>query len=92
MESAVSAYLLGRSQEEGFEVFWWRERGKEVDFVIQKGSKLTVIEVKSGRINNIGGSLAFKERYPHAFSLIIGSHGSVFSLGGFRSGLVPLFI
>ena len=73
VESAVGAYLLSRGKEEGFEVYWWRERNNEVDFVIKKGSRLTAIEVKSGRVKNVGGSLVFKQRYPEALSLIIGS-------------------
>ena len=73
VESAVGAYLLSRGREEGFEVYWWRERGDEVDFVIKKGSQLTALEVKSGRIKNTGGSLIFKKLYPDALSLIVGS-------------------
>jgi len=73
VESAVGAYLLSRSKEEGFEVYWWRERSNEVDFVIKKGSRLTAIEVKSGRVKNIGGSLVFKKLYPEALSLVVGS-------------------
>jgi len=59
VESAVGAYLLARSKTDDFEVYWWREREKEVDFIIKKGSKLTAIEVKSGRIRNTGGGLEF---------------------------------
>jgi predicted AAA+ superfamily ATPase len=73
VESAVGAYLLARGQEEGFEVYWWRERNYEVDFVIKKGSQLTAIEVKSGRVKGVGGSLVFKQQYPDALSLIVGS-------------------
>jgi predicted AAA+ superfamily ATPase len=73
VESAAGAYLLARGKEEGFEVFWWRERNHEVDLVIKKGSRLTAIEVKSGRVKNVGGSLVFKQHYPEALSLIIGS-------------------
>jgi predicted AAA+ superfamily ATPase len=73
VESAVGAYLLARGVEEGFEVYWWRERGDEVDFVIKKGNRLTAIEVKSGRVKNVGGSLVFKKLYPEALSLIVGS-------------------
>ncbi|MCL2694591.1 MAG: ATP-binding protein, partial [Oscillospiraceae bacterium] len=36
VESAVGAYLLARGKEEGFEVYWWRDRSDEVDFVIEK--------------------------------------------------------
>lgn len=73
VESAVGAYLLARSKEEGFEVFWWRERSNEVDFVIRQGSQLTAIEVKSGRVKNVGGSVKFKEQHPKAMAVIIGS-------------------
>jgi predicted AAA+ superfamily ATPase len=89
-ESAVGAYLLARGKEEGFEVYWWRERDNEVDFVIEKGSLLTAIEVKSGRVKNTGGSLVFKKRYPEALSLIIGSAN--LSLEDFLSGKKPLFL
>jgi len=90
VESAVGAYLLARGKEEGFEVYWWRDRGNEVDFVIKKGSRLTAIEVKSGRVKGIGGSLVFKRLYPEALSLIIGS--SNYGLEDFLSGKKPIFI
>ena len=90
VESAVGAYLLARANEEGFDVFWWRERDCEVDFVIKKGSLLTAIEVKSGRVKHIGGSLEFKRLNPQAFSLIIG--GEDCRLEDFLLGNKPLFL
>ncbi|MHB8962810.1 MAG: ATP-binding protein [Saccharofermentanales bacterium] len=90
VESAVGAYLLARGKEEGFEVYWWRERSNEVDFVIKKGSSLTAFEVKSGRVKNTGGSLVFKKLYPEALSLIIGSTN--LSLEDFLSGKKALFL
>lgn len=90
VESAVGAYLLARGKEEGFEVYWWRERNNEVDFVIKKGSSLTAFEVKSGRVKNTGGSLVFKKQYPEALSLIIGSTN--LTLEDFLSGKKQLFL
>jgi len=90
VESAVGAYLLARGKEEGFEVYWWRDRGNEVDFVIKKGSQLTAIEVKSGRVKGVGGSLVFKQLYPEALSLIIGSVN--YGLEDFLLGNKPIFI
>jgi predicted AAA+ superfamily ATPase len=90
VESAVGAYLLARGTEESFEVYWWRERSNEVDFVICKGDRLTAIEVKSGRVKNTGGSLAFKKIYPSAYSLIVGSADT--PLEDFLLGKIPLFI
>jgi predicted AAA+ superfamily ATPase len=89
-ESAVGAYLLARGKEEGFEVYWWRERNNEVDFVIKKGSRLTALEVKSGRVKNVGGSLVFKQMYPAALSLLIGSAN--LSLEDFLLGKTQLFL
>ena len=90
VESAVGAYLLVRGKEEGFEVYWWRERNNEVDFVIKKGSQLTAIEVKSGKVKGVGGSLVFKQLYPEAFSLIIGSTN--YGLEDFLLGKKPIFL
>jgi predicted AAA+ superfamily ATPase len=90
VESAVGAYLLARGKEEGFEVYWWRERNHEVDFVIKKGNLLTAIEVKSGRVKNVGGSFVFKKKYPEAFSLVIGNAN--LSLEDFLLGQTPLFL
>lgn len=89
VESAVGAYLLARSKEEGFDVFWWRDGEKEVDFVLQKGSSVTALEVKSGRVKGIGGSIAFMKKYPTAFAYVIGSAN--FGLEEFLLGEIPLF-
>jgi predicted AAA+ superfamily ATPase len=89
VESAVGAYLLSRGKEEGFDVFWWREKSDEVDFVIQKGAKITAIEVKSGRIKKSGGSIEFKKLYPQALSLTAGSANA--KLEDFLLGKVDLF-
>ncbi|HOU10110.1 MAG TPA: ATP-binding protein [Clostridiales bacterium] len=90
VESAVGAYLLARGKEEGFEVYWWRERNHEVGFVIKKGNSLTALEVKSGRVKNAGGSLQFKKLYPETLSLVIGSAN--LGLEDFLLGKKPLFL
>ncbi|MCL2810210.1 MAG: ATP-binding protein [Treponema sp.] len=89
VESAVGAYLLARGKEEGFSVYWWREREKEVDFVIESGKSLTAIEVKSGKVKHVEGSMEFKKCYPKALSLVIGSENC--KLEDFLVGKIPLF-
>ena len=95
VESAVGASLLARGKEEGFSVYWWRDRDKEVDFVIESGNSahetgaLTAIEVKSGRVKHTGGSMEFIRRYPHALSVTVGGDGC--SLEDFLAGKIPLF-
>lgn len=66
VESAVGAYLLARSSSEGFEVFWWREGNYEVDFVLQQGTAISAIEVKSGAESRQSGMLKFLENLPKA--------------------------
>jgi predicted AAA+ superfamily ATPase len=89
VETAVGAYLLARSMEEDFRVFWWREREAEVDFVIQKGSAVTAIEVKSGRLKNVNGSLEFLKKNPGALLLVAG--GPNISVEDFLLGKQSLF-
>lgn len=48
VETAVGAYLIGRSAIDGFDLFWWRNGNLEVDFVLKRGQQITAIEVKSG--------------------------------------------
>lgn len=89
VESTVGAYLLARSKEDLFSLYWWRERSDEVDFVIKKGERLTAIEVKSGRIKNLNGHYEFLRRYPNAMSIVVGT--PEVPLEKFLLGEIPLF-
>ena len=73
VESAVGAHLITLSQREGFEVSWWRDGNKEVDFVMSDGSSVCAIEVKSGRIKSTGGLTEFALRNPKARTMVVGS-------------------
>jgi predicted AAA+ superfamily ATPase len=78
VESAIGAYLLARSAEQGFSVQWWREGNDEVDFVLSDADRIVAIEVKSGRTKSQGGMAAFLSKYPEAQRLVVGgsAHGS----------------
>jgi len=45
-ESAIGAHLINSAAGTGVELFYWRERGREVDFVLRSGKTVVVIEVK----------------------------------------------
>ena len=76
VESAVGAHLANAARTEGFELFYWRDRNREVDFVIRKNRKLTAIEVKSGlRRDCLPGMAAFDEAYRPARCLLVGGDG-----------------
>ena len=92
VESAVGALLLARAGAEGFEVFWWREGSKEVDFVLRRGGELAAIEVKSGHETGQSGMGAFLAAHPQAKRIIVGgaSSGAV-DIETFLGGRYPLF-
>lgn len=78
VESAVGAYLAGRSVIDGFQLLFWRDEKKnECDYVLKKGESLIAIEVKSAHADNIEGYLAFKNRFGRNIvnSFIVGPEG-----------------
>jgi predicted AAA+ superfamily ATPase len=75
VESAVGAHLINQSITERYAVFYWRERNEEVDFVIQKNSKVLAMEVKSGRRGENRGLASFSRIYQPHKALIIGTSG-----------------
>jgi uncharacterized protein len=78
-ESAVGAYLAGEAQAGEFEVFYWREISKEVDFVLRRGSKVVALEVKSGRHRaSLPGMTAFNKAFGKTTSLLVGTGGIPF--------------
>jgi predicted AAA+ superfamily ATPase len=48
VESAVGAYLANAAAAGFCQLFYWCDRDREVDFVLQKGKQLVAIEVESG--------------------------------------------
>jgi predicted AAA+ superfamily ATPase len=75
VENAVGGYLLGTLFPADYAITYWRERDREVDFVIARGIKLWAIEVKSGRRGKTTGLELFRARYPDAQILIVGGNG-----------------
>ena len=76
VESAVGAHLANAAREGACEVFYWRDRNREVDFVVRSGRAVTAIEVKSGRARNAApGMEAFANAFRPARSLLVGGDG-----------------
>jgi predicted AAA+ superfamily ATPase len=76
VESAVGAHLANAAASGECELFYWRDRGQEVDFVAKAGSRLIAIEVKSGRAPMAhAGTAAFSAAFKVKRSLLIGSDG-----------------
>ncbi len=76
VESAVGAHLVNAAAAGVCEVFYWRERNREVDFVLKKGRRVVTIEVKSGRAPAaLTGMQAFNEAFRPDRLLLIGGDG-----------------
>ncbi len=76
VESAVGAHLANAAAAGTCEVFYWRERNREVDFVVRAGRMLTAIEVKSGRTREMPpGLAAFAEAFKPDRTLLVGGDG-----------------
>lgn len=75
-ESAVGAHLANAAAAGKCEVFYWRDRNREVDFVVRVGRRLTAIEVKSGRTPEaLPGMQAFNEAFKPDRLLLVGGDG-----------------
>jgi len=75
-ESAVGAHLANAATRGACEVFYWRERNREVDFVVKSGRTLVAIEVKSGRAPAaLPGLAAFSETFRPRRALLVGGDG-----------------
>ena len=76
VESAVGAHLANAAATGACELFYWRERNQEVDFVVKAGHRLTAIEVKSGRAPQAHpGIAAFAAAFKPKRSLLVGGDG-----------------
>jgi len=76
VESAVGAYLMNSSIEHGFELFYWRDRGREVDFIVRHKGRLLAIEVKSHkRQTALPGMDAFVKAFHPEKVLLVGGDG-----------------
>ena len=76
VESAVGAHLANAAAAGDCEVFYWRDRNAEVDFVVRAGKSVTAIEVKSGRAREgFAGLAAFGAAVPKARKVVVGADG-----------------
>jgi predicted AAA+ superfamily ATPase len=76
VESAVGAHLANAAAAGDCELYYWRDRSLEVDFVVRVGRQVTAIEVKSGRAPTMHpGTAAFCAAHGAQRKLLVGSDG-----------------
>ncbi|NBR49918.1 ATP-binding protein [bacterium] len=76
VESAVGAHLLNSTAGSDVEITYWREGGMEVDFVIQRGTSIVALEVKSGAPRHArSGLAAFRKEFAPRSAMLVGEGG-----------------
>jgi len=76
VESAVGAHLANAAASGICELFYWRERNFEVDFIVRAGRRVAAIEVKSARAAaHHAGTAAFSAAFKPQRTLLVGGNG-----------------
>lgn len=74
-ESGIGAYLVSQAFTHRFEVYYWRERNDEVDFILRKNNSLIAIEVKSNAEKKTSGLDKFRQQFSPKSAFIVGDGG-----------------
>lgn len=78
VESSIGAFLSNASKGKSIEIYYWRFKDKEVDFVLEKGDRLVAIEVKSGpKMEKLPGIELFSSTFKNKKikNLLVGKNG-----------------
>lgn len=75
VESAIGAHLINAAYVYGFNLFYWRHRNEEVDFVLEKRGKVIALEVKTGADSVTSGMKTFEAQFQPDKMLLVGRKG-----------------
>jgi len=80
IENAAGAQLYFIADKLGGELFYWRDRDNEIDYVLKIGSQIKSIEIKSGiPSQDMPAFTAFNKKYSKSESIIISNSASSYS-------------
>jgi len=74
-ESGIGSWIISQAFVHRFEVYFWRERNDEVDFVVRNKGSVVAIEVKSNAQKNTTGLDTFRKMFHPASAFIVGDGG-----------------
>ena len=75
LESGIGAYIVNEAFAKRFDVYYWRERDYEVDFVLRKKDSLVAIEIKGNAEKRTDGLEKFKQKFNPKAAFIVGDGG-----------------
>ena len=71
----LSPWIVSQAFVHRFEVFYWRERTDEVDFILRKKGTVVAVEVKSDAEKNTAGLDTFRNMFHPHTAFIVGDGG-----------------
>ena len=74
-ESAVGAHIISNAFIGDYDVFYWREKDKEVDYILKKKSRIVAIEVKSNSETYNAGLKEIRKMYHLYATMVVGEGG-----------------
>ncbi len=74
-ESGIGAWIVSQAFVHRFEVFYWRERSDEVDFILRKKGVVVAVEVKSDAEKNTKGLSVFRDMFHPESAFVVGDGG-----------------
>ena len=75
LESAVGAFIVNEAFKHRFDVYYWRDRDYEVDFVLRKKMSVVAIEVKGNAEKYTNGLEEFRKSFNPRHSFVVGPEG-----------------
>jgi hypothetical protein len=76
VETTIGAHFANNIVGKNIGLFYWRERGKEVDFILKRNNELIAVEVKSTKKKSaLPGMKVFSEKFKVKRNLLVGSQG-----------------
>lgn len=78
VESAVGTYLLDFAEDNDCQLYYWRERDTEVDYILVSQGEALALEVKSGKRGMNSGLPIFEKKYHPKRAIVIGTDGIPF--------------
>jgi hypothetical protein len=75
VESAIGAHLINEALKSGMQLYYWRDRNDEVDFVLSYKKQIIGLEVKSNHAKESKGMSVFQNRYEVDKVMLIGEEG-----------------
>lgn len=74
-ESAIGAHIISNAFIGDYDVFYWREKDKEVDYILKKKSRIVAIEVKSNNETYNAGLEEIRKMYHPYATMVVGEGG-----------------